>query len=143
MGAGHTVTALYEIVPAGSASATQTGKVDELKYQKTQLDPKAKNTNEILTLKLRYKAPDGAESKLITTTVTDKAVAADKTSDNFRFSAAVAACGMLLRDSKFKGNASYPMVLELAQGARGEDEEGYRIEFINLVKSMSLLSERR
>ncbi|MFD2247808.1 vWA domain-containing protein [Pontibacter ruber] len=143
MGAGHTVTALYEIVPVGANSATQAGKVDELKYQKTQLEAKAKNTNEILTMKLRYKAPDGNTSKLITTTVSDKAVAADKTSDNFRFSAAVAACGMLLRDSEFKGNASFPMVLELAKGARGKDEEGYRIEFINLVKSMSLLNERR
>ncbi|WP_299824718.1 von Willebrand factor type A domain-containing protein [uncultured Pontibacter sp.] len=143
MGAGHTVTALYEIVPVGSRASTRAGDVDPLKYQKNELDPKAKATNEILTLKLRYKNPDGAESKLITTTVTDKAVAAGKTSDNFRFSAAVAACGMLLRDSKFKGSASYQMVLELAQGARGKDEEGYRVEFINLVKSMSLLSDSR
>ncbi|GAB3200102.1 Ca-activated chloride channel family protein [Pontibacter aydingkolensis] len=143
MGAGHTVTALYEIVPVGAKSATTTGDVDPLKYQKSQLDPKANSTNEMLTLKLRYKEPDGNKSKLITTTATDNAVAVGKTSDDFRFSAAIAACGMLLRDSKYKGNATYPMVLELAQNARGNDEEGYRIEFINLVKSMSLLSDRR
>ncbi|MBC5992019.1 vWA domain-containing protein [Pontibacter cellulosilyticus] len=143
MGAGHTVTALYEIVPADSKSETTTGNVDPLKYQKIELDPKANNTIEILTLKLRYKDPDGSKSKLITSTVTDKATPVAKTSDDFRFSAAVAACGMLLRDSKYKGSATYPMVLELAKDARGKDEEGYRIEFINLVKSMSLLSDRR
>lgn len=141
LGSGHTVTALYEIVPVGAVA--KTGTVDELKYQKSELNQKATNTNELLTLKLRYKDPQGNESKLITSTVTNQSTAATKTSDNFRFSAAVAACGMLLRDSKYKGNASYPMVLELAEGARGKDAEGYRIEFIRLVKSMNLLSDRR
>ncbi|MEJ8803822.1 vWA domain-containing protein [Pontibacter sp. H249] len=144
LGSGHTVTALYEIVPASSKSDTKAaGDVDPLKYQKTELEPNANRTNEILTLKLRYKDPNGSQSKLISTTVTDKAVAVNNTSDDFRFSAAVAAYGMLLRDSEFKGNASYPMILELAEGGRGKDREGYRIEFINLVKSMSLLSDRR
>ncbi|MDX5417567.1 MAG: von Willebrand factor type A domain-containing protein [Hymenobacteraceae bacterium] len=143
MGAGHTVTALYEIVPVGSSSSSKAGDIDPLKYQKSELDPKAKRSDEMLTLKLRYKEPAGIESRLITTTVSDKAIKLNQTSDNFRFSAAVAACGMLLRDSKFKGNASYPMVLDLAKDARGKDEEGYRIEFINLVKSMSLLSDKR
>ncbi|WP_369751004.1 von Willebrand factor type A domain-containing protein [Pontibacter sp. BAB1700] len=142
MGSGHTVTALYEIVPAGADSETQAGQLDELKYQKTTLDPKAKRTDEMLTMKLRYKEPDGETSRLMTTTVSSQAIPAAQTSDNFRFSAAVAACGMLLRDSEFKGNASFPMVLELAKNARGKDEEGYRIEFVNLVKSMGLLSER-
>jgi Ca-activated chloride channel homolog len=142
MGSGHTVTALYEIVPAGSDSDSQAGSVDALKYQKTSLDPKAKRTDEMLTMKLRYKAPDGETSKLLNTTVSSQAIPAVQTSDNFRFSAAVAACGMLLRDSEFKGNSSFPMVLELAKNARGKDEEGYRIEFVNLVKSMGLLSER-
>ncbi|SIR41052.1 Ca-activated chloride channel family protein [Pontibacter lucknowensis] len=142
MGSGHTVTALYEIVPAGADSETQAGQVDELKYQKTTLDPKAKRTDEMLTMKLRYKEPDGETSRLMTTTVSSRAIPSAQTSDNFRFSAAVAACGMLLRDSEFKGNASFPMVLELAKNARGKDEEGYRIEFVNLVKSMGLLSER-
>ena len=143
MGAGHTVTALYEIVPASSKSGNPAGSTDPLKYQKTELATQENNTNEILTLKLRYKEPDGAKSKLLTKTITDKAVRANQTSDDFRFSAAVAACGMLLRDSEFKGTASYPMVLELAENARGSDKEGYRVEFINLVKSMSLLSAER
>ncbi|WP_299986820.1 von Willebrand factor type A domain-containing protein [uncultured Pontibacter sp.] len=142
MGSGHTVTALYEIVPVGASSDTQAGQVDELKYQKTTVDPKAKRTDEMLTMKLRYKEPDGETSRLMTTTVSSQAIPVTQTSDNFRFSAAVAACGMLLRDSEFKGNASFPMVMELAKNARGKDEEGYRIEFINLVKSMGLLSER-
>ncbi|MCP2044170.1 von Willebrand factor type A domain-containing protein [Pontibacter sp. HSC-36F09] len=143
MGSGHTVTALYEIVPAGSSSESLAGNVDPLKYQKTSLDPKAKRTDEMLTMKLRYKEPDGETSRLMTTTVTSQAIPVEQTSDNLRFSAAVAACGMLLRDSEHKGNASYPMVLELAKNARGKDEEGYRIEFVNLVKSMGLLSDGR
>ncbi|MBF8964514.1 von Willebrand factor type A domain-containing protein [Pontibacter sp. FD36] len=143
IGSGHTVTALYEIVPVGASSESQAGLVDELKYQKTTVDPKAKRTDEMLTMKLRYKEPDGETSRLMTTTVSSQAIPSAQTSDNFRFSAAVAACGMLLRDSEFKGNASFPMVLELAKNARGKDEEGYRIEFINLVKSMGLLSDGR
>ncbi|WP_299700840.1 von Willebrand factor type A domain-containing protein [uncultured Pontibacter sp.] len=142
MGSGHTVTALYEIVPVGAESESQAGSVDALKYQKTSIDPKAKRTDEMLTMKLRYKEPDGETSRLMTTTVSGQAIPATQTSDNFRFSAAVAACGMLLRDSEHKGNASFPMVLELAKNARGKDEEGYRIEFVNLVKSMGLLSEK-
>ncbi|PKV62437.1 Ca-activated chloride channel family protein [Pontibacter ramchanderi] len=142
MGSGHTVTALYEIVPVGASSQTQAGTVDALKYQKTSLDPKAKSSDEMLTMKLRYKEPDGETSRLMTKTVSSQAISATQTSDSFRFSAAVAACGMLLRDSEHKGNASFPMVLELAKNARGKDEEGYRIEFINLVKSMGLVSEK-
>lgn len=143
MGSGHTVTALYEIVPTGATSDTQAGTVDALKYQKTTLDPKAKSSNEMLTMKLRYKEPDGETSRLMTKTVNSQAIPTDQTSDNFRFSAAVAACGMLLRDSEHKGNASFPMVLDLAKNARGKDEEGYRIEFVNLVKSMGLVSDGR
>ncbi|GGG26392.1 vWA domain-containing protein [Pontibacter amylolyticus] len=143
MGSGHTVTALYEIVPVGADSESQAGNVDELKYQKTTIDPKAKRSDELLTMKLRYKDPDGETSRLITTTVSSQSLPAAQTSDNFRFSAAVAACGMLLRDSEHKGDASFPMVLELAKNARGKDEEGYRIEFVNLVKSMGLVSDGR
>ncbi|WP_299759107.1 von Willebrand factor type A domain-containing protein [uncultured Pontibacter sp.] len=142
LGAGHTVTALYEIVPA-SAKGTHTGSVDKLKYQQTQLNKQATATDEILTLKLRYKDPEGSKSKLISTTVSDKASALKQTSNNFRFAAAVASFGMLLRDSEFKGNATYAQVLELAENAVGHDEEGYRAEFIRLVRSRALLSDRR
>lgn len=143
LGAGHTVTALYEIVPV-SARGTKTASVDELKYQQSQLNKQATATDELLTLKLRYKEPDGKSSKLITTTVSGKAtVQSGHTSDNFRFAAAVASFGMLLRDSEFKGNATYDQVLELAQSALGNDAEGYRAEFIKLVRSRTLLSDRR
>ncbi|RIJ34306.1 vWA domain-containing protein [Pontibacter oryzae] len=141
LGAGHTVTALYEIVPA-SAKSNSTGTMDDLKYQQSELSKKATASNEILTLKLRYKEPQGTESKLISSTVLAGSFKKN-TSDNFRFAAAVASFGMLLRESEFKGDASYAQVLELAQGAQGKDTEGYRAEFIRLVKSRSLLSEKR
>ncbi|MGV3539376.1 MAG: YfbK domain-containing protein, partial [Rufibacter sp.] len=143
MGAGHTVTALYEIIPAGAATKNPAGNVDALAYQNVDLNKRATGTNELMTLKMRYKAPDGKESKLLQTVVQNSPLDAGKTSDNFRFSAAVASFGMLLRGSEFKGNASYAQVLELAQNARGQDNEGYRAEFIQLVKESNLLSSKR
>ncbi|MDX5346432.1 MAG: DUF3520 domain-containing protein, partial [Hymenobacteraceae bacterium] len=142
MGAGHSVTALYEIVPAGSKTKSPAGEVDDLKYQRITVEPGAGKSNEVLTLKLRYKEPDGNKSKLIQTTLTDKVTALNKTSDDFRFAAAVAQFGMLLRNSEFKGKSSYADVLKLAEGARGKDAEGYRVEFINLVKSSDLLTRK-
>ncbi len=136
MGAGHTVTALYEIVPAnGKTSGNVFAPVDPLKYQQQTLAPTAINSEEMLTLKLRYKEPDGKKSSLIQTTVKDQVLAEDLTSENFRFSAAVAQFGMLLRDSEFKGKSSYDGVIALAMNAKGKDEEGYRSEFINLVRT--------
>jgi len=140
LGSGHTVTALYEIIPASAKSGQPLATVDELKYQKSELNSTAANTNEVVTLKLRYKEPTGNQSKLLQKIITAKQSNPTKTSDNFRFSVAVAQFGMLLRDSEFKAQASYASVLELAQNARGKDEEGYRIEFINLVKSAQLLN---
>ena len=139
LGSGHTVTALYEIIPANAKSNQKLDTVDELKYQKNELNSTAARTNELVTLKLRYKEPAGNQSKLLQKVITDKQNSPGKTSDNFRFAAAVAQFGLLLRDSEFKAKASYASVLELAQNARGQDEEGYRIEFINLVKSAQLL----
>ncbi len=138
LGAGHTVTALYEIIPAG-VKDDFTGKVDDLKYQ---TNPPVRNdlTNEMLTIKLRYKKPAGDESKLITKPVLDENCTLEKTSDNFRFSAAVASFGMLLRNSAYKQNASYDEVLELAKNAKGKDADGYRQEFIKLVEIASSLS---
>lgn len=138
LGAGHTVTALYEIVPA-SAKAPAADPVDELKYQTNQLNPRAARSKEMLTLKLRYKEPEGSKSKLMQQVVSDRFTGLDAASDNFRFAAAVAEFGMLLRESPFKGQASYAGVLSLAEGVRGKDAEGYRAEFINLVKSAQLL----
>ena len=93
-----------------------------------------------MTVKLRYKKPKSEKSQLITRVLKDDPVKLEKTSNDFRFSAAVAEFGMLLRDSEFKGDASYSEVLELAVAAKGSDTEGYRAEFIQLVKSASLLS---
>ncbi len=138
LGAGHTVTVLYEIIPSGIKDEF-TEKVDELKYQTTA----AVNnnfTNEILTIKLRYKKPDVDISKLIVHPVTDENTSLENTSNNFRFSAAVASFGMLLRNSAYKQNASYEYVIGLAKNAKGKDADGYRDEFIQIVNTASSLS---
>ncbi|HRX93359.1 MAG TPA: DUF3520 domain-containing protein, partial [Chitinophagaceae bacterium] len=98
------------------------------------------SSDEIMTVKFRYKAPDGDVSKLIVHPLKDDKIALVKTSDNFRFAAAVAEFGMLLRKSEFKADASYDNVLFLAKKAKGEDEEGYRAEFIKMVKSAGWLA---
>ncbi len=129
LGSGHTVTALYEIKPAKSAKTKHT-----LKYQDRNLNNKAKTGDEVATVKFRYKKPDGRKSILLEEIIpyTGKEIAI--TSDNFRFSAAVAGFGMLLRNSEFKGSCSYKKLIEMAQNAKGKDAEGYRSEFIRLVK---------
>ncbi|MBL7744980.1 MAG: von Willebrand factor type A domain-containing protein [Chitinophagaceae bacterium] len=141
LGSGHTVTALYEVIPAGVKSSFLE-KVDDLKYQKnvTPLS-KSSHTDEIMTVKFRYKAPDGDVSKLIEHPVRDKQIALAKTSDNFRFAAAVAQFGMLLRNSEFKSDASYDEVVTLARRAKGKDEEGYRTEFIRMVENAGELAK--
>ncbi|MCB9363763.1 MAG: von Willebrand factor type A domain-containing protein [Flavobacteriales bacterium] len=131
LGAGHTVTALYEVVLKGQGTAPS---VDPLRYQKlTELIP-TPSTDEILTVKFRYKKPTEDKSNLIVNHLMDKPVALNKTSDNFRFSAAVAEFGLLLRNSKHKAEASFEKVLELAKNSKGKDEFGYRAEFIRLVE---------
>lgn len=139
LGAGHTVTALYEIIPVGVES-TFSSSVDPLKYQQTKKISVPK-TNELLTVKFRYKAPNGTKSKLITHALKDKSTPFNSTSDNFRFSAAVAEFGMLLRDSEFKQSASYDHTLALALGSKGKDPHGYRSEFIDLIRSMAAISK--
>ena len=143
LGSGHTVTAIYEVIPVGVKSSFLKD-VDALKYQKDVAPlSKSNHTDEILTVKFRYKAPDGDVSKLIEHPVADKQMAIAKTSDNFRFAAAVAQFGMLLRDSEFKSDASYSSVVEMARKARGNDDEGYRSEFIRLVESAQLLAKSK
>lgn len=139
LGAGHNVTAIYEIVPASSDWKVRT--VDELKYQTSEINNNSNNANEIMTLKFRYKPPKSDNSILIEHAVNNSVTKLDQTTDNFRFSAAVAAFGMLLRDSKFKGNADYDMVAGLAKTAIGKDENGYRTEFLSLVKTAKLLDK--
>ena len=94
-----------------------------------------------MTLKLRYKQPDGHKSRLIQHQVGTQSTKWEKTSDNFRWSAAVASFGMLMRDSEFKGDATYHKVEQWARSAQGEDHEGYRAEFIRMIKSGELLAK--
>ncbi|MBC7873244.1 MAG: von Willebrand factor type A domain-containing protein, partial [Ferruginibacter sp.] len=139
LGSGHTVTALYEVIPVG-VKDDFTKSVDPLKYQSN--DKKiASNTGEIMTIKLRYKKPDEDVSKLITHTVMDDHTALTNTSDNFRFSAAVAEFGLLLRSSDYKQQATYSQVVSMAKSATGTDENGYRAEFIRLVQSATSLAK--
>jgi Ca-activated chloride channel homolog len=143
IGAGHTVTALYEIVPAGGE--IRSGEVDDLKYQQpAEEKPEryvADGSKELLTLKLRYKQPDGDTSKRLEFPVTDGGKSFERASTDFKFATAVAEFGMLLRDSEFKGNSSYGAVLELAEEAKGTDAEGYRSEFLNLVRKARELQQ--
>ncbi len=140
LGSGHTVTALYEIIPQGVESEFY--RIDELKYQTTRVTKEANPSKELMTIKLRYKNSDSDVSKLIVHPLLDSNILLSRTSDDFRWSASVAAFGMLLRDSEFVKGFSYDNVLQLAQGARGEDKNGYHAEFMNLVKSMGLVASR-
>ena len=139
IGAGHSVTALYEIVPA-ETGAYLSSNVDALKYQDRSIKTSASGHPEMMTIKLRYKQPDGKTSKLIQFTAQDKMHNWSKTSDNFRFSAAVASFAMLLRDSKYKGISNYNLVEQLAKTAKGKDQYGYRNEFIGLVDMARVFS---
>ena len=137
MGAGHTVTALYEIVPAGERPPAS---VDPLKYQpqpRPQPEPGAQvSSTELMTVKVRYKEPQGDTSKLLEFPVRSDA---QKFTANLGFAAAVAEYGMLLRRSQHRGAATWAQVLSLAREHRGRDEDGYRAEFIRLVDLASAL----
>ncbi|HEX9935864.1 MAG TPA: VWA domain-containing protein [Longimicrobium sp.] len=139
LGAGHSVTALYEVVPVGAPDQPARG-VDPLRYQQVRPTARAGGSGELLTVKLRYKAPDGDQSRLLTRALPDRQTTLAATSADFRFSAAVAAWGMLLRDSKFKGSASYAQVSQLARGALADDRGGYRAEFLRLVDASRQLA---
>lgn len=135
LGAGHTVTALYEIVPVDSTE--QFAKVDELTYQKSQNIP----SEDLATVKLRYKEPDQDVSQLIQQSISRANIASEPTND-LEFSAAVVEFGLLLKDSQYKANSSYEHVIESAKKSRGEDRFGYRLEFIDLVKKAQALDNR-
>lgn len=141
IGAGHTVTALYEIVPTGQK--VENPGVDELKYQQpAQGEQVAQGADELLTVKLRYKEPDSDESKPLNVGVPDSGASYRNASANFKFSAAVAEFGLLLRDSRYKGESTYDGTLELARASAGADLHGYRGEFLRLVETAKSLSER-
>lgn len=133
LGSGHTVTALYEVIPVG-VKDDFTKTVDALKYQSNE-HKLFDFSNEIMTIKLRYKNPEEDISKLIVHPVMDFNTGLAAASDNFRFAAAVAEFGLLLRSSEYKQQASYQQVISMAKGAKGSDENGYRAEFIRLVQS--------
>jgi Ca-activated chloride channel family protein len=129
---------LYEIIPAGSKETLNN--IDPLKYQQTNMTNYALNSDEIMTVKFRYKAPNENVSKLIEQPVTEKDLNKVPT-NNFKWAATVAEFGMLLRDSKFKGSANYDGLLAMAKSAKGDDEEGYRAEMIKLIEKAELLKK--
>jgi Ca-activated chloride channel family protein len=130
LGFGHTVTALYEWIPAGSKE--EIPETDPLKFQETRIKADALKSREIAWVKLRYKKPDEDQSRLITHVLTSHSP--EIHSDNFYFSTAVALWGMLLRDSPHKNNGTYQRVMELAERGKGKDTNGYRRDFIHLVR---------
>jgi Ca-activated chloride channel family protein len=133
MGAGHSVTALYEIVPVGVRGTVDIRGTDSLRYGNDRDAVVNGPAGELLYVKLRYKKPGESTSKLMTQVVTTRASEA-KTSDDFRFAASVASFGMLLRNSEYKGNATGASVMSLAKSSLGEDAGGYRAEFLGLVQ---------
>jgi Ca-activated chloride channel homolog len=136
LGSGHTVTAIYEIIPAGSNEVVAS--IDNLKYQQTTSTPTTMS-NEVMTVKFRYKEPKESTSQLITHIVQDKKAEFENASENCQFSCAVAQFGMLLRDSKYKGNSNFKSIMTLAKQNKGKDDDGYRAEFIRLVEQSELL----
>jgi Ca-activated chloride channel homolog len=157
IGAGHSVTALYEIVPVGVGGAQGRPDVDPLKYQGGQVEGRtlkvesregriladAATSGELLTLKLRYQPPAGGMSTLLEYPVKDTGARFGSASPDLQFAAAVASFGMLLRNSNYKGEASYAAVLETASSNRGEDRHGRRGEFLELVRAAQRLSGER
>ncbi len=145
IGAGHTVTALYEIVPVGAVWQNPSGNtsVDPLKYQTPQAQHEnkrfANNASEMMTVKIRYKEPEGTVSKLIERPVPNVDSPLQASSNNFKFSAAVAEFAMILRESPFKALSSYTQVLSLARESLGKDPDGYRAEFVRLVETAQML----
>jgi Ca-activated chloride channel homolog len=148
IGAGHTVTALYEVVPAGSGATDPSSSippVDPLKYQaanpgavaQTQTDPSV--SQEMVTVKLRSKKPDGETSELIERSFADNGSKFENAAPDLKFAAAVAEFGMILRDSQYKGRGTIGAVIEWAQEGKGRDAAGYRAGFIELARKTQTL----
>jgi Ca-activated chloride channel family protein len=129
IGAGHSVTAIYEVVPAGVAVENDG---IELKYSQTKRSD-TRFANELMTVKLRYKEPAGGQSKLLTMGVLDDVRTIDSASENLRFAAAVVQFGLLLRESRYRGQADFSMAKRLASSAVSSDLKGYRSEFLELL----------
>jgi Ca-activated chloride channel family protein len=137
IGAGHSVTALYEITLA-EREDDRTGR--PLKYSDMSVRDGARRSSELLTVSFRYKPPTESESRLLSVAVKDRNTRFADASDDFRFSAAVAQFGMILRDSPQRGNVTMAQVIATARSARGEDLHGYRAEFVNLAEMAEMLA---
>ena len=147
IGAGHSVTALYEIELVGDGSEGSAG-AEPLKYQATQPKPAleaalvdGETSRELLTVKLRWKKPEGDASTLDEVPLVDRGGAFEQASADLRFAGAVAAFGMVLRNSEYKGEATLPLVAKIAAGALGQDRGGYRAEFLDLVRKAETLRD--
>ncbi len=135
LGAGHTVTALYEVVPVGARPVALVD--DSLVYQHVSLRPGASRSGDLMTVRLRYKEPAGTTSKLLTSRIEEGS--SGTASEDMRFASAVAAFAMLLRESEHKGAVTFDQVIDMARAARGTDAEGYRGEFIGMVQAAKTL----
>lgn len=150
IGAGHTVTALYEVVPAGSHAtdpAASVPPVDPLKYQSPSSTAATAKTEtnasaEMVTVKLRHKKPDGEVSELTERSFTDNGSKFENAAPDLKFAAAVAEFGMLLRDSQFKGKGSFGAVIEWAEEGKGRDTAGYRAGFVEMARKAEHLKPR-
>jgi Ca-activated chloride channel family protein len=142
MGAGHTVTALFEIVPRGGVVPGSS--IDPSVFQPAPRPPAppASRSNDLLVLRMRYKLPEASESTRMDVPFADRSLAFAMADDDFRFAAAVAAFGMLLRDSPYKGDATLKWVWDTASASQGKDQGGYRDEFVSLVQKAIALSAR-
>ena len=139
MGVGHSVTAMYEIVPVGVKS-TIIGSVDPLKYQDNKKSAVQHNSSELATVKFRYKDPNADKSKMQEHVVGTESESITGVSEDFRFMTAVAELGMLLRNSDYKQDSDFDKLIQRAKGAKGRDDEGYRAEFIRLAEDAKVLS---
>jgi Ca-activated chloride channel family protein len=143
IGAGHTVTALYEVVPSGAGAdpASSVPPVDALKYGTNRTDT-TNGSSEMVTVKLRHKKPDGDTSELTERSFTDNGSKFENAAPDLKFAAAVAEFGMLLRDSQYKGKGTFGAVIEWAQEGKGSDRAGYRTGFIEMARKAQTLKPR-
>jgi Ca-activated chloride channel family protein len=141
MGAGHAVTALFEVVPAGVAISLPG--VDALRYQPVAAPDRNVRGGELLNLKIRYKEPEGNTSELLEFPVIDRNARFQSATDDFRFAAAVASFGMILRDSPHKAQFTFDEVVAISETSRGADKNGYRNEFVSLLRKAQALKARQ
>ncbi|MCM2305815.1 MAG: DUF3520 domain-containing protein, partial [Elusimicrobia bacterium] len=142
LGSGHTVTALYEVVPVGVKDDSLPS-VDPLKYQTPAAPaPAASESKELLTVKFRYKKPDETASRLLSRPLADEDREWTQASPDFKFAASAAGFGMMLRHSKTKGSLTYDKVRAMAKEGQGKDEDGYRAEMVRLVEKAKLLDQK-